>query len=158
MSLPDVLTGLAIAVGLVGILLPVLPGTLLVAVAVLVWAAVVGGGLAWTLSAVSVLVLVTGAVAKYALPGRHIRDAGIPTRTLAFGALLGLIGFFVVPVLGLPLGFLAGVYASELQRLGRDAAWPATKLALRAVGLSVLIELAAGVLAASLWFTGAILT
>ena len=52
-------------------------------------------------------------------------------------------GFFVVPVVGLVLGFVAGVYAAERRRVGVEAAWPSTLAALRAVGLCILIELAA---------------
>ena len=51
---------------------------------------------------------------------------------------------------------MLGVYLSELQRVGVDRAWPATNAALKAVGLSVLIELAAGLLAALTWVVGAI--
>jgi uncharacterized protein len=64
----------------------------------------------------------------------------------------------VVPVVGLVLGFVLGIYLSELQRLGGKAAWPATKVALKAVGLSLLIEAAAGLAAASLWLAGAVAT
>ena len=47
METEDLLAGLAIAVGLVGILLPILPGTLLIAAAVVVWAVVVGQAAGW---------------------------------------------------------------------------------------------------------------
>lgn len=47
MSLTEVAVAIAIAVGLVGILVPILPGTLLVLAAILVWAAEVGSPTAW---------------------------------------------------------------------------------------------------------------
>ena len=43
----EVLVALAIAVGLVGILVPILPGSILVLAAILVWAWDVGGTTAW---------------------------------------------------------------------------------------------------------------
>ena len=50
------------------------------------------------------------------------------------------------------LGFSAGVYAAERHRLGtHQAAWPSTVHALKAVGLSILIELAAGLLIGAAW-------
>ena len=58
---------------------------------------------------------------------------------------------------GLFLGFVLGVYLSELQRVGAERAWPSTRAALRAVGLSMLIELAAGMLAAATWLAAAVL-
>lgn len=158
MQIEDVLAGLAIAVGLVGIVLPLLPGTLLVAAAVVVWALVVGEGAGWLVAAAAVLVLAVGTLVKYLLPGRHLKSQGIPTRTLVLGGVLGVIGFFVVPVVGLVLGFVVGVYLSEAQRLGTEAAWPATRVTLKAVGASILIELAAGGTAAVIWFVGALTT
>lgn len=152
----DFWVGLVVVVGLVGIVVPVLPGTMLILGAVLVWTVLEGTGPAWTVFAVVTTLLVAGTVVKYAVPGRRLRTAGVPNRTLWSGALLGLVGFFVIPVLGLFLGFVAGVYLAESQRLGREAAWPSTRHALLAVGLSVLIELAAGLFAATVWFVGAL--
>jgi uncharacterized protein len=75
----------------------------------------------------------------------------VPGRTLLAGGVLGIVGFFVVPVVGVVLGFVLGVYLAELARLGRDGAWPSTRTALAAVGWSMLIELAAGLLATAVW-------
>ena len=82
----------------------------------------------------------------------------MPGSTLALGGVLGVVGFFVIPVVGLLVGFVLGVYLAELNRVGRTAAWPATVHALKAVGLSVLIELTATLLAAAVWVTGVVLT
>ncbi|QNN53009.1 DUF456 domain-containing protein [Nocardioides mesophilus] len=156
MTPTDFFVGLAIAVGIVGIVVPVLPGSLLVLAAILVWALETGSASGWTVFAVATTLLAAGAVVKYAVPGRRLKTAGVPNRTLWFGAALGVVGFFVIPVVGLFVGFLAGVYLAEHQRLGASLAWPSTKHALRAVGLSLLIEMAAALLAALVWFVGAL--
>jgi len=156
MAWTDVLVALAIAVGLVGILVPVLPGTVLILAAVLVWAITLSSPTGWVVLALVSVFLAAGTVVKYAVPGRRLQATGVPTRTLVVGGLLGVVGFFVVPVVGLVVGFVAGVYASELQRVGTQRAWGTTKHALRAAGLSVLIELAAGLLAAVTWLAGAL--
>jgi uncharacterized protein YqgC (DUF456 family) len=154
----DLLVGLAIAVGVVGVLVPFVPGSGLVAVAILVWALVVDTTLGWVFAAVAGLLLGVGIAVKYAVPGRHLRAKGVPTRTLLIGAVLALVGFFVIPVVGLLVGFVLGVYLSELQRVGRRGAWPATKAAVKAVGLSMLIELTAAMAAAAVWLAGALAT
>jgi uncharacterized protein YqgC (DUF456 family) len=153
----DLLTGLAIAVGLVGVLVPILPGSVLVMAAILVWAVIVSTTTGWVVFAVAALLLAVGGIVKYAVPGRRLQAAGVPNRTLLAGAALGVVGFFVIPVVGLFVGFVLGVYAAELQRVGRALAWPTTRSALGAVGVSVLIELAAGLLAALTWLAGAVL-
>lgn len=156
MDLTDFLVGVAVVIGLVGIFVPVLPGSVLILGAILVWTLEEGSPSAWLVFAVSATFLVLGAIVKYVVPGRRLKTAGVPNRTLWAGALLGLVGFFVIPVVGLFIGFVAGVYLAESRRLGRDRAWPSTKHALKAVGLSLLIELAAALLAASVWFVAAI--
>ena len=70
-----------------------------------------------------------------------------------------VVGFFVVPVVGLFLGFVARACTSRsTAALGARPAWPSTRAALRAVGLSILIELAAGLLAAGVWVAGVVVT
>jgi uncharacterized protein len=154
----ELLCALVIAVGLVGIVVPILPGSILVLGAVLVWAWDVGGGTAWAVFAVAALLLVAGSVVKYLVPQRRLRTVGVPTSTQLAGAVLGVVGFFVVPVVGLFLGFVLGVYLAELRRIGHPAAWPSTVHALKAVGLSILIELVAALAATLVWVGGVVAT
>jgi len=136
----------------------VLPGLVLVLAGIAVWAVPRGDAVGWTVLGIATLIVVLGSVAKYLLPGRRLREAGVPFRTLALGGVLGMIGFFVIPVVGLFLGFVLGVYLAERRRLGTAAAGASTKAALRAVGLSIVIELVAGTLAAGCWVVGLVLT
>ncbi|WTL35043.1 DUF456 domain-containing protein [Nocardia sp. NBC_01503] len=153
----EVLVGLAILVGLLGVIVPILPGVILILAAVLVWAIMTGGASAWTVFAVCATLLVISGIIKYTWPGRKLREAGVPNRSLILGAVLGIIGFFVVPVIGLFLGFVLGVYVSELQRLReQQPAWQSTVHALKGVGLSMLVELFGALLAAGVWLTAAI--
>jgi len=154
----ELLVGLAVIVGVIGVVVPVLPGSLLILGAVLVWALQDGSGTAWTVFAVVTVLLATGAIVKYAVPGRRLQSAGVPNSTLMTGGLLGLVGFFVIPVVGVFFDLIGRVYVAELRRVGRDAAWPSTRHALLAAGLSILIELAAALLAAVAWFAGAVVT
>ncbi|MGH3329818.1 MAG: DUF456 domain-containing protein [Nocardioidaceae bacterium] len=158
MNITELLVGIAIAVGLVGIVLPVLPGSILILGAILAWTVEDGSHTAWVVFAVATALLVAGSVVKYVVPSRGLRSNGVPNRSLLMGSVLGIVGFFVIPVVGLFVGFVAGVYLSEHQRVGPLLAWPSTKAALKAVGLSILIELAAALLASSVWLAGAIIT
>jgi uncharacterized protein YqgC (DUF456 family) len=157
-SATEILVALAIAVGIAGIIVPVLPGTVLVLGAILVWAVQVGTSTGWIVFAVATVLLAGGTVVKYLVPGRRLKSSGVPNRTLLVGALVGFIGFFVIPVVGLFIGFVLGVYVAERARVGAALAWPSTKEALRAVGVSILIELVAALLAAVAWAVGVVVT
>jgi uncharacterized protein len=153
-----VLVGIVILVGLLGVLLPLLPGLLLCWGAVLVWALVERTAVAWTVLAAATVLVAASTVTKYLVPGRRMRAAGVPWASLAAGGTLAIVGFFVIPVVGALVGFVAGVYGAERLRLRTHAAaWPSTVQALRAVGLSVLIELGAGLLIAAAWLAAVVL-
>ncbi|MHA6793333.1 DUF456 domain-containing protein [Pseudonocardia bannensis] len=155
MTVETVVAGVLVLIGLVGIVVPVLPGPLLVLAGIAVWAVPRGDAVGWTVLGAAAAILAIGTVAKYLLPGRRLRDSGVPGRTIAAGAVLGVVGFFVVPVVGLFLGFVLGVYLAELARLDdRAAAWPSARRALSAVGWSILIELASALMATAVWIAG----
>jgi uncharacterized protein YqgC (DUF456 family) len=156
-GIEELIIGVAILAGLVGVVVPVLPGALLVLGAICVWAFQLNSTAGWATFGIAVIAISVSQVVKYLVPGRQMRDAGVPSRTLLIGALLGIAGFFVIPVVGLVAGFLLGVYVAELSRLGREQAWPSTLMALRAVGVSILIELAGCLVAASAWLSTAVL-
>ena len=158
MTALDVLVGLVIAVGLVGILVPMLPGSLLVAGAVLVWALERQETGGWVVLAIVLGLIAIGTLVKYLVPGRRLQRSGVPNRTLFAGGVLGVVGFFVVPVIGLPLGFVLGIYLAEWHRQSQAEAWPATVAALKAVGLGMLIELGFSTAAAVVWVIGAVTT
>lgn len=158
MSATEILVALAIAVGIVGVIVPVLPGTVLVLGAILVWALQIGTSAGWVVFALATVLLAGGTVVKYLVPGRQLKASGVPNRTLLIGALLAFIGFFVIPVVGMFIGFPLGVYLAERARVGGAQAWPSTVSALKAVGVSILIELVAAGLAALTWVVGVVVT
>ena len=158
MSALELVVALAIAVGLVGILVPVLPGSMLVVGGILVWAWAEGGATAWTVFAVATALVAAGTVVKYVVPGRRLQVAGIPASTQWLGVLVGVVGFFVIPVVGLFLGFVLGVYLAELARVGSKDAWPSTVHSLKAVGLSIVIEFLAAFAATLVWVGGVVAT
>ena len=154
----EALVALGIAVGLVGVVVPVLPGALLVWAAILVWSIDVGTATGWTVLAAATGVIAGGQVVKYTIPSKQLRARGVPNRSLFIGGLVAIAGFFLIPVVGLFIGFVVGVYASEYQRVGAQMAWPSTKVAVRAVVVSMLVELTSAPLAVSVWIVGVIIT
>lgn len=152
----EILVGAVILVGLLGIVFPVLPGGIIIAIAIGVWAGFVGGW-AWLVFGIAAAIVLLGEVIKYLVAGRSLKSAGIPNITIAVGGVLGIIGFFVVPVLGLFLGFILGAYLAELVRNRHPGpAWRGALAACKAAIITIGIELFAGLLAAGTWLVGAI--
>lgn len=148
----ELLVGVVIAVGLIGIVVPILPGTSLIFAAVLVWAVMTGGSTAWVVFGVVTALLVVSGIVKYTWPGGRMRTAGVPNRSLLVGGVVGIIGFFVVPIVGLFLGFIAGTYGAEQYRFrNHTRAWASTWHACKAVGLSILVELLGALVASAVW-------
>ena len=78
----ELLVAAVILVGLVGIVVPILPGTLLIVGALFVWALVVGGW-AWSVFALALVVIGVGEVLKYLIAGRSLRAPGRGSRVIA---------------------------------------------------------------------------
>lgn len=152
----ELLVGVVILLGLLAIVFPVLPGGLLIVVAIGVWAGFVGGW-AWAVFAAATAVIVLGEIVKYFVAGHSLRSAGIPNRTIAVGGVLGIVGFFVVPVIGLFIGFVLGAYTAELVRTrSGGSAWRGAVSASKAAVITMGIELFAALVASGIWLAAAI--
>jgi hypothetical protein len=147
------LIGAVMLLGIVGVSAPGVPGTLLCWAAVLWWATSEHTSLTWGVLAGATGVLVVAQVVVWLMPSRRIRDSGVSWRTVMAASGVAIPGFFVLPVLGAPLGFAGAVYVHERVRLGggHRTAWTATRRVMRTVGGSVLVELMACLLVTGAW-------
>lgn len=76
------LVAVVIAVGLVGILVPLLPGSILIFAAIGVWAYLVGTGVAWGTFGVATAILAAALLVKYLWPMKRMRRADVRTQSL----------------------------------------------------------------------------
>lgn len=147
-----VAVGLVMLLGLAGVLMPGVPGPLIVWAAVLWWALTEQSSPAWTVLIAATGVLLLNQALVWLLPARDLRGAGVPYRSLFLAGTAGIIGFFVLPVIGAVIFAVGALQLLERSRLGSHGdAWAATRTALRAIGLSVLIELIACLLVVGAW-------
>jgi uncharacterized protein YqgC (DUF456 family) len=154
--LVTVLSGLAILVGVAGTVIPILPGSALIAMGLLAWAIWGGAGAAgWVVFGIGLLFVLAGMAASAVLTGRKLRQHRIPNRSVAVGLVLGVVAMFIIPVVGLVVGFIAGLLLSEVLRT-RDfpLAVRSSIAALKATGLGILVEFGLACLAASTWVIG----
>lgn len=154
----EVLIGLGLLVGLIGTVLFVFPGLLIQVGSLLVWAILADAWVPWVIAIIGALIAATATLIKYLIPGKRLKDAGVPAFVLLPSALLAIVGFFVIPVVGAPIFFVGAVYLIELIRVGASEAWPTTKASVAAVAMSVGIEFAAAFLILGLWVGTVFLT
>jgi uncharacterized protein YqgC (DUF456 family) len=155
----EVLVGVAIFAGLIGIVVQVLPGAVLVLGGILVWAIMTGGTQAWVVFGVAAVAIAIAEVLQWILAGKHMRKAEVPVLTLAVGGIAGIIGFFVIPVLGLFLFFVGAIFLLEwARRKDVSAAWGATKAALQATLITIGVQLVGSLVATAAWVIGLFIT
>ncbi len=155
LTAPNVLIALVMLIGILGIVIPVLPGLLLVWAGALIWAIEQQTSTGWIVLGIATVAYAAGLAAQYLVPGRRLRAAGVGTWTLLISLGVGVVGFFVIPVVGGPIGFVGAVYAIERLRIRESSrAWEATKHALRAVMLNIGIELATALAIMTTWLVG----
>lgn len=132
---------LLLLVGLVGTVYPVLPGSLLNLVTALGWAALLGSSASWTFGVIAAGLAVAGLSASAVLTGRRLRRERVTRGPILWGVAGAAVGFFVIPVVGLFLGFAVGLFASQWART-RDAraALSSSIGALTAMGMGMLVE------------------
>lgn len=150
-----VVCGALIAVGIAGVVVPVLPGSILIIVSLLAWALTVASTEGWLVFAIGTVLAGAGLAAGLVLTGRTLKQRQIPGRSVTVGVLAGIVGMFAIPVVGLFVGFALGLFASEFARQ-RDARAAVTSSlhALKATGLGILAELALACLAGTTWVIG----
>ncbi|HLS45949.1 MAG TPA: DUF456 domain-containing protein [Ornithinicoccus sp.] len=155
MSAVEWIIAALMVVGLVGIVVPVLPGLVLIVLGIVVWAFEVQGAGGWWVMGVSLALFAACMVLEFVIPGRRMRRAGVKTSTLIIGVLVAIPSAIIIPVVGAFIGFPLGIFLVELSRRGgRAQAWAATKHALKAVGLNMLIEFVTAIIIIGVWLAG----
>ncbi|MEU3059133.1 DUF456 domain-containing protein [Streptomyces subrutilus] len=153
MELPQLLlVGLVLLLGVVGVMIPGVPGTWLVWAGLMWWALHEQSTPAWTLLVAATALLLVVQVVTWLLPPRRLRGAGVTTRMAVYAGAGAALGFVLVPVVGAVPGFVGGVYLCERLRLGTHGeARASVRAVMRAVGTSVLVELFGCLLVVGAW-------
>ena len=152
-----VVAGLLLAVAVVGTIVPVLPGRLLAIGTLLAWGWILGSPAAWWCAGIGMGLALAGWSASTVLTGRNLKQQKIPRGSIALAIALAVVGMFVIPVLGLFIGFALGLVLGEYgRRKDFPAALRASGSALKAMGIGVLVEFGCAAMASSVWMIGVI--
>jgi uncharacterized protein len=90
-------------------------------------------------------------VAGYVVPKRRATAAGASRATVWLGVAGAVVGFFVAPVVGLPIGGVLGIYVGERLRAGTIAAWRATRATITGFSIAALVQFATALSMIAVW-------
>jgi uncharacterized protein YqgC (DUF456 family) len=150
-----VVAGILLVVAAVGVVYPVLPGSAIAIATLLVWALVVGSWAAWATAIVGSLLCAVGWSASAVLTGRRLKQLEVPGWSIAVAFVAGIAGLFLIPVVGIFVGFAVGLLVSESIRhrdVGRAVHYSIETL--KAMGMGVLVELGMLCVAVAVWSAG----
>ena len=147
------IVGLVIAVGVLGTVLPLVPGVGLVWLAMLAYGLFTGfGAKGWSAMAVATVLGVTALYLNVRIPQKEAASSGLTVKGQLVGLALAVVGFFVVPVIGAPLGFVLGVYLMRLQATNdRAQAWASTVRIVRSLVKASAVQAGLAVAMALTW-------
>lgn len=150
-----VIAGILLVVAAAGVVYPVLPGSAIAIATLLVWAVVVGSWAAWVTAIVGSLLCAVGWSASAVLTGRRLKQLEVPGWSIAVAVVAGVAGMFLIPVVGIFVGFAVGLLVSEAIR-HQDArrAVHYSIETLKAMGKGVLVEFGMLCAAAAVWSAG----
>lgn len=143
--------GLVVAfifVGLIGIIVPLIPGTLLIWITVLLYVLSTDFNpvTPLTFALITLICLVAG-TSDYWLSLLGASKSGATPRSLLLGTVGGVVGTFVIPLLGTIIGYAAGILAGEyLQKRHWGQALRASLGGVAGWGLAMAVELGGGLL------------
>jgi uncharacterized protein YqgC (DUF456 family) len=143
-----VVVAIVMVIGVGGTVLPILPGLWLIGAAALGYGLFGGfGAVGWVAMALITGLAVAGTASGVYLPQRKAASIGVPWWGQLASLVCAVAGFFIVPVIGAPLGFVVGILLVTLARERNfqgalTATWATLKSMLMASGLQFAVGLA----------------
>lgn len=153
-----IVAAVIMVVGLCGVVIPILPGLALIWVTALVYGFIVGFGAGGIAVMVALTALLAASMIKSVLVPRRAAQGAGASGWSQFGGLAGaVLGFFLIPVVGVIVGALAGVLLVEVSLKGDwGEAWTATLATAKGFGISALIDLVLGLIMIGTWSAWAV--
>jgi uncharacterized protein YqgC (DUF456 family) len=151
--------GLLMAIGLVGVIMPFLPGLPIIWGAALLYGFLTDfGALGWTAMTAITLLGALGIAASYVIPERAGAASGASRSTRLLAGVTGVVGFFVIPIIGFPIGACAGVLLAQYRQTADfNEATRATVNVLKGFGIGMVAELGTGLVMVLVWAAWAVL-
>ncbi|MEM9130915.1 MAG: DUF456 domain-containing protein [Actinomycetota bacterium] len=148
-----IVIGLVMVVGVLGTVVPFLPGVMLIWLAAVVYGFLVGFSPIGIAVLVVLTLLVAASVIKSVVVPRRAAEGHDVSRWSQLVAVLGaVVGFFVIPIVGVVIGALIGLFVAEyVHHREAGEAWGSTVAVAKGFGLSALIEIGIAVFMTAVW-------
>ena len=110
----EILTLTFMLFGLFGLIIPIMPGLVIIWVAALGYGIAAGfGTLGWIMFAIITLLMIAGSFIDNVLMGTQARQSGASWVSIAAALVFGLAGNFVLPVIGGLIAALLALFIAE---------------------------------------------
>lgn len=141
-----------------GIIFPIVPGSPVALFTMIAWAWILGSSASWSTGIIAAALVLVGMSASLVLTGRTMRRERIPNGPVLFAVLCAIIGLFIIPFVGLFIGFAVGLFGAEYyRRRSAQAALKSSIEALKSMGIGILIELGCAILALGVFGLGVLI-
>jgi uncharacterized protein YqgC (DUF456 family) len=157
MNFPENIVNLLIlgvmVIGLFGLILPIFPGLVVIWLAALGYGFVAGFGFpGWILFAMITVLMVIGSLVDNVLMAQQAHESGASWISVLFAILFGVLGNFVVPVLGGLVGALLALFLAEyIRRKNWRDAMTATRGWAVGFGWAFVMRFLIGLIMIGLW-------
>jgi uncharacterized protein YqgC (DUF456 family) len=137
-----------IVLGLIGTIVPMIPGSLLIWVAVLIYVLVNGmASVGWLAFLIISLIALVAGTADLWMPLLGAKTVGASMRAMVYGTIGAIVGTFFAPLLGTLIGYAGGILLGEYQTRGDwQEALKASLGGLAGWGLATAVQLGGGIL------------
>lgn len=147
------LVGAVIVIGVAGTIVPILPGLMLVWGAMVAYGVIMGfGAIGWVSVIVATGLLILGFYLNIRIPQKSAAGSGLTVKAQLVAVALAVVGLFVLPPFGAPIGFVLGVFLMRLRSTGDKAqAWASTKVTVIALLKASAAQVACGIAMFAVW-------
>jgi uncharacterized protein YqgC (DUF456 family) len=147
----------AMIVGLLGLIIPIYPGLTIIWIAALVYAIVYGFNWpSWLFFSFITLFMIVGNLADNYFIGAKARKTGASWLAIAVGYVAGIVGTFIIPLIGGLLFSILGVLVVEMiRKKDWKIAWVTTKEMALGFGWSVVVRIGIGIIMIGIWWVWA---
>jgi uncharacterized protein len=152
-SILNIVIFLSMLVGLAGLVIPIFPGLVVIWIGGLAYGIITGFEFpAWLIFSILTIIMITGSLLDNVIMGKQAHKQGASWVSIIMAILFGIVGTFIIPIIGGFLGALLGIFITEWIRRKnwREAINASSGLAV-GCGWAIILRFGLGVVMIALW-------